>query len=449
MPWEVVKNYYRKVGFCIKSKFSSITRHNYVPMMLSFRSMKLVCKHCGHEIVNHDISGLSKKVRKALALEEKNKNPGDITIYLIYWRKNANNKWLKFPGLFYIGQTKRSTYERVYGTSGSHFIRAFTNPNCAIEHTIKRYGLNPVRAKKIFKINVLEIIPFQGSRKFTRKLANALEKFWIGFFHSQFYEFGRNIESGGSNVYKSIILPFAPLDEALYAASFLPRSGDFERRLYVCEKVGLRKTQNRILNNSLEFWYGFKSNRFIKALRLKRFEIIQNLVEQGYNVAYISKEINADRHDVVKWIENEIYRENYPDLPYKEIRKKVLAKSIIRYIRKGFTTPELLLKVFAGFQNTDAIKHFIRQNLGGWNNLINNYAPETDFWSIAKILLEKRKKKCELGESSEYTAVEFAHDLGSSANHTLAAIKYIKRKLNIKMTWLEIKNYLLYGKIPE
>lgn len=288
--------------------------------------MKIVCKHCGHKIINNNVSGLQKKVRKDLILMDKNKNMGDITIYLIYWRKDKMGSWLDFPGLFYIGQTKKTVEERVYGISSSHFFRAFKNPKCAIEYTIKKYSKNLEAAKKLFKAEPIQIVRYQGTKLLTRKLANMVEKFWIGYFHTQFNEFGRNIEPGGSKVYESIIIPFNFLDNALHEAGFLPRSGNIERKHYVYDKLGLKRTQNRIIDNSIKYWYGFKSKMFVKALRLKRIQIIKDLFERGYKLAYISTELNADRHDIKKWIENDLYKEKKILLPYKVLRNNILIK---------------------------------------------------------------------------------------------------------------------------
>lgn len=110
---------------------------------------------------------------------------------------------------------------------------------------------------------------------------------------------------------------------------------------------------------------------------------------------------------------------------------------------KGSTTPESLLKLLPGLQTTEAIKHIIRKNLGGWNNAIRTYAPKTDFWAIAKDLLEKRKALVTSGKASDYTVVEFAHALGSATTHSTSALKYIRRKLNTSITWEEIKKLIL------
>ena len=369
-PWEIVAYYFVNIGFCRKSSESSIIRHNYIPIKLLSNSMKLMCKHCGHELINNDISGLYKAKRLKLWELDQNKNSNDITIYLINWRKNQDDNYLKFPGLFYPGMTKKTAKERVYG-NGGHFYKAFNNPKTAIEYTIRKYGLNPVRAQKLFNVEVLQIVEDQGTKKDTQELANTIESFWIGFFHSQFYEFGRNIEPGGSLVRGSIILPFDSLDKALHEASKLPRIGDISRKPYVYDKLGMKETQNRILDNSIEFWYGFTLARFENAIRFKRFNIIKNLIEQGYKTAYISNEINADRHDIIRWIEGDIYKNRYIGLSYKEIRINLASDKIKNYVSEGYITPELLLSVLPGFENSDAIKHFIRRNLDGWNNLIN------------------------------------------------------------------------------
>ena len=444
-PWEIVDYYFDNIGFCKKSSESSIIRHNYIPTKFLSNSMKLTCKYCGHELINNDISGLYKAKRLQLWELDQNKNPDDITIYLINWRKNQDDKYLKFPGLFYPGMTKKTAKERAYG-NGGHFYKAFYNPKTAIEYTIRKYGHNPVKAQKLFNVEVLQIVEDQGSKKATQELANIIESFWIGFFHSQFYEFGRNIEPGGSIVRESIILPFESLDKALYEASILPRIGVISRKPYVYDKLGMRETQNRILDNSIEFWYGFTLARFENVIRSKRFTIIKNFIEQGYKTAYISNEINADRHDIIRWIEEDIYKNKYLGLSYKEIRIAIVSDKIKKFVSEGYTTPELLLNVLPGFENSDAIKHFIRRNLGGWNNLIATYAPKKDYWILAKNLFKQRKKEMELGRASDYTAVEFAQALGSNTDHTSSAIKFIRRRLVTDMNLLEIKNILLKKK---
>lgn len=409
--------------------------------------MKLVCKHCGHELFNDDVSGLSNVRRVQLWVDDQNKSQGDITIYYISWRKNQDDEWLSFPGLFYPGLTEKSAEERAFG-SGGHFYKAFNNPSTSIEHTIKKYGLNLERARQIFKVEVLQIVKYQGSKEATMELASKIEKFWIGYFHSQFYEFGRNIESGGSDVRESIILQFNILDNALKEACKLPRVGDIQRKQYVYNRVGLKETQNRILDNSIEFWYRFSECKFENAIRLKRFEIIKILFEQGYKAAYIADEINADRHDVVQWIIEDIYNDRYPGFDYKKIHKAVLSEKIISSVSNGRITPDQILEDLSGLVSVDAVKHHVRQNLGGWDNLINNYAPKEDYWIIAKSLLEHRQNEIKLGRASDYTAVEFAQALGSNTVHTSSAIKFIKRKLNTDMTWIEIRTYILSGVLP-
>ncbi|MFX1489826.1 MAG: hypothetical protein ACFFBI_11800 [Promethearchaeota archaeon] len=445
-PWSVVDFYYEKVGFCRRSLDSSIIRHNFLPVKLSTGNMKLICKYCGYELINNDISGIKREKRALLWDEDQNKEKGDITIYLISWHKDQNDNWLPFPGLFYSGQSKKTAKKRIYG-SGGHFAKAFSNPKMAIEYTIKKYGLNPERAQRLFKVHVLQIVRFQGTNKLTQELANKIESFWIGFFHSQFYEFGRNIEPGGSHVHKSIIISFEKLDKALYKASKLPRVGDINRKKYVYNKLGMKETQNRILDNSIEFWYGFTDARFESAIRFQRFNAIKRLFEKGYKAHYISNEINADRHDIVNWVE-EIYSDKYKELGYKKIRKAVLSEIIINYVSEGHITPESLLTVLPGFQNTEAIKHLIRTELGGWNNLIDNYALKEDYWIIAKKLLEQREKDIQKGKATDYTVVEFAQALGSTTTFSSAAIKYIRRKLKTNLGWNKLKDSILTKRLP-
>jgi len=269
--------------------------------------------------------------------------------------------------------------------------------------------------------------------------------FWIGFFHSNFYEFGRNIEPGGSAVRESVILPFDILDEALYEASKLPRLGDIHRKNYVYEKLNMKETQNHILDNSIEFWYGFTTWKFTNAIRMKRIEIIQALFEQAYIANYISNEIGADRHDIIELIEDEIYKDRTSD--YKRIRESVLKDKIKQYVAEGYITPSQILSVLPGFINTDAVKHFVRKNLEGWDKLINNYAPREDYWLIIKNLFDQKQEEVELG-GTDYSPVQLAQSLGSSTTNRGAAVKYIQRKLKTDMTWSELKMFFRSQRIP-
>ncbi|KKN48414.1 hypothetical protein LCGC14_0653110 [marine sediment metagenome] len=443
-PWEVVSYYFEKIGFCKRSQGSSIIRHNYIPVKLSSKSMKLICKHCGYELLNDDISGLSRARRAKLWQDDQTKAPGDITIYRISLKKDSHDKWIPFPGLFYPGLSTKSAEERTYG-NGGHFYKAFSNPQTAMEYTIRKYGVNRERAEKIFKLEVIQIIKYQGSEKLTMELANKVETFWIGFFHSNFYEFGRNIEPGGSDVHESIIIPFDQLDTALFEASKLPRVGDIRRESYVFKKLDMKETQQRILDNSIEFWYGFTKDKFINAIKLKRLEIIKDLFEKGFKAAYISKEINAERHDIVEWIEDEIYKDR--NLDYRRLRDQILTEKIIKYVAEGHITPGQILSVLPGFINTQAVKHLVRKRLGGWNTLISDYAPKENYWLIIKNLFDQKEREVELG-GAEYSAVELAQDLGSKATDRRAAVKYIRNRLNNDMTWTEIKNFFRNNKLP-
>jgi len=456
--WREVDHHYNKIKICRKSLKSSIVRHNYRFFRKGDKGV-LRCLYCGHKLVNDEFSkGYLNHSNKSK--EDKNKGFGDITIYRIYWYKKINEGFLKFPGLNYIGQTKNSAYKRILG-NGGHFNKAFNAPSTSIEHSIRKYGKNFEFAKKIFRFKIIQIVKFQGNwtliekikdsnkrkkmiekwKRITLELANKIEQFWIGFYHSQFYRFGRNILPGGRKTRDFASLNYNTLDNVLEEACVLPRF--VGRKDYVFERLNLNSTQNRILDNNIRRWYGIRKKPFETIIRKKRLNKIKELFEKGYKISDIAKSINADRSDIRKWLTSKIYNKKFPKKSTKEIRKKIISSKVRYYIGLGIKNPSDLLQKLPGFKNSETIKHFIRSNISSWYDLIDEFSPKKDYWNLTKKLIIKRYKKNLKFGKKFYTSVEFARILGSKANSSSAAIKYIKRKLNTELSWSEIIDQII------
>lgn len=72
----------------------------------------------------------------------------------------------------------------------------------------------------------------------------------------------------------------------------------------------------------------------------------------------IAKTLNADRHDVIKWLEVHIYGEKYPKLKYKNIQKVILSIEIKKCVKNGKITPNSILQDLTGFLTEQGIKYF-------------------------------------------------------------------------------------------
>ena len=143
-------------------------------------------------------------------------------IYRIYWTRDIENNRLNFPGLNYIGQTDRYPTDRY----NEHLNKAFRNPSQELDKLIRQYASDIEEARKIFRFELLQIINFQGDyfeingiidsaeRKGamkkalieTQMLTDKAEEYWIGLYHTQYKEFGKNIQKGGKLGSKGFII---------------------------------------------------------------------------------------------------------------------------------------------------------------------------------------------------------------------------------------------------
>ena len=224
-PAKIVNHYYDALGKCRRNSGSPIRRHNYIIIS----NQQISCVDCGYTILNPDVKESSLYLRKhQLENLDKNKQAGDMTIYRISVKrifKNGKLEWLPFPGLNYVGQTiytgeKRfkshitSAFGNDKNTEFGNFIIDITNNGLAQPNKKKAKSL----IKKILKVEILQIVRFQGeweairkiidhdelqkkikkADRVTEELANEVEKYWIGWYKTQYEEFGKNIEEGGS-----------------------------------------------------------------------------------------------------------------------------------------------------------------------------------------------------------------------------------------------------------
>jgi len=432
-PRDLVNHYFKEYGKCCFNRKLTKDRHNFILK----NNYTLLCPDCKKVLKNNEFSESVITMRNNdLKKLENSKSFGDITIYRVYFTRtlaNGKKEWLTFPGIGYEGQTINTIEERIYN---GHIKNAFDvkKKHTYFENTIKRNFIIKDIARRYIRFKILQIIRFQGdinaihnianpimkSEKLeeainsTQKLADNAEKFWIGYYKTQYKEFGRNIEVGGKENRITLIHP-VKLDEEIRNIAHIRRSrGPFEK---------LRKelnTTRRVLINNLLYYYGKSLKDITHNMLLKD---TQELFELGYVVKEIALKLrlegeleNASK-TISDWIRNEIYNERFPEKPnYRRIRDKILSEIIEKKVKEGCVTLKLLMQALPGFEvpgetrreKSWELKRFVINNLGGIKKLNKKYSkPKKDYLNDAiNIIKDYYKTKKRL------SAVKLAFELG-------------------------------------
>jgi len=303
------------------------------------------------------------------------------------------------------------------------------------ENSIKKNFIVKEIARKYIRIKILQIIRFQGDINMirnlenpnlkkeklegainsTQKLADNAEKFWIGYYKTQYKEFGRNIEEGGKENRMVLVDPVR-LDESIRKNMHVRRSrSPFEN---VRKELN---TTRAVLVNNIFCYYG-------KSLKDITHEMILKETKKLFELGYVAKDIdiklglegeieNASK-TVSDWIRNEIYNERFPEKPnYRRIRDKILSEIIEQKVREGCTTIKSLMIALPGFEvpgetireKSWEMKRFVANNLGGIKKLNKKYheKPKKDYLPDAiRIIKDYYKAKKRL------SAVKLAFELG-------------------------------------
>ena len=432
-PRDLVNHYFKEYGKCRFNRKLTKIRHNYILK----NKYTLLCPDCKKVLKNNEFSESVITMRNNdLKKLENSKSFGDITIYRVYYTRtlaNGKNEWLPFPGIGYEGQTIETAKERIYN---GHIKNAFDvkKKHTYFENSIKRNFIIKDIARRYIRIKILQIIRFQGDINViwnidnpimkrekleeainsTQKLADNAEKFWIGYYKTQYKEFGRNIEVGGKEN-RMVLIDAVKLDEEIRNIKHIRRNrSPFEK---------LRKelnTTRRVLINNLLYYYGKSLKDITHNMLLKD---TQELFELGYVVKEIALKLrlegeveNASK-TVSDWIRNEIYNERFPEKPnYRRIRDKILSEIIEKKVKEGCVTLKSLMDALPGFEvpgetireKSWELKRFVIINLGGIKKLNKKYSkPKKDYLTDAiSIIKDYYKTKKRL------SAVKLAFELG-------------------------------------
>lgn len=462
--------------------------------------IKLKCMHCHTTLSNNDLRGLSKNRKSRMWLEQDNLGPEDIVIYRYFWIKNATGSFIF--GRNYIGQSTLHAKRRVFGTDGPIHL-AFKRPEFRIHTMIRKDFLvdnHDKFRKKIelamahIKIEVLQIIKFQGdlseikslsqsdperfetelneAREKTKHLADNAEKFYIGLFHSQFYQFGGNVEEGGRRGGRGTRI----LREEVVKKAMRKVCLQFNKpKRKFAELLGLEyPSQEGIIDNNLKFWYNVEDWPFISAAKIEKENIILELFHKGYRGVYLESKLKTlgTQDQVIKVTNDYIadtlkhkFSEKYPGLPAYDIFVEEMKIKIIRLVKEGYNSYYSLLSQLPGFSPrdvdrtkfsgesdyrdriTDNIKNFIITKMGGITHLIDLYCPKPNYWHLARAII---RQKGTTRRQLYFTAMNFAKEIGL-VHHEYTSTGSLSKKINqtFKMTWKELKKFILTGSLPD
>ncbi|TFF69014.1 MAG: hypothetical protein EU516_01800 [Promethearchaeota archaeon] len=435
-PCLLVNHYFEKVKKCRTTSNSTKVRHNYHVI----DKQTLYCPNCDKSLINKESNeskiNLTKKELRDL---DESKNFGDITIYRISINRSFADgalKWLKFPGINYVGQTVETARNRCFR---GHIKKAFDpkKKHTYIEHSIKRNFQSKKLAHNFIKTEVIQIVRFKGdineiremsnqelkkkkleeALELTQKAADKAERFWIGFYKTQFKEFGRNIDEGG-RINKLVLLDPRKLHQEISNIMHIRRNqGPFK---LLRKKLG---TTRAILKNNLSIYYGKPLKEIKHDMLIKE---TKRLFKLGYLAEKIAKELKLEGQienstkTVSNWIRYEIYNDRFPDCPsYRRIRDAILSEIIIDKVKEGHKSYKSLLKDLPGFkvpgetfrQKSWELKRFVGKNLGGLKKLLKEYNEfyQKEYLKDAiKIIRELNKEK------KEISATLLAEELGFS-----------------------------------
>lgn len=502
LPWIDVSHYFTKIGICRRSSDSEFVRHNYEVN----DDGNLTCIHDNHSLDSPYVRCKSDIIRrrrekKDLLKAEEFKAPGDITIYRMYWTKNGIHIWLPFPGFGYNGQTIEMAKDRVFRSDG-HIRLSFRRPQHEIHRLIKENFPNEKLAKKYIKYEVLKIIKFQGNwqkfeeiedddkrkeeiekaHKKTQDLADLVEKFWIGFYHYQYPEFGGNYEEGGSDHGRSFeVFPYETINDILNNVIYFSIFAGPKRIL--TKELGLNyPTQEGKIDVNIQYWYGTKN--FMEIYHKKQYKVIRELFEKGYSVQgiaeYFNKKAGSHKSPNIEYFSDVLKQKiftRFPEDTYiRKIQAEILLPIIIKYMKKGYDSYLSLLEVLPGFdRDIDEIKSelvesgkysmpeeipthkinekrshriqgFFRTYYGPISELKKKYGLERSREQLWEGAVRLIKEKGSMRGQNEFTKTDFLEEMNLPAKSGFR--KVCNTYFGVDYNWMEFKRLVLAGKLP-
>ncbi len=379
--------------------------------------------------------------------------------------------------------SKKTGEDRLYNSGGGHIYQAYRETRTDFEKLIQDYGrsagitdFDDPKFRKMFKIQILEIVRFQGDQETTKILANEKEGFWIGFYHAQYREFGQNTAPQGGFLKYLPEISKAELDAAIDKLKYISKQQSPLKILY--ELIGLKPSQEDSVNKILKATYLHEKNPLMTEIKERQLKFIKDLVEKGYRSGKIAKIFNrlADQElwsisqsisqykkggihkSTISERIKEIYKDIYPNMQAKYICIEITKNRIESLVSQGYASYSDLIIFFPAFQDHQdpsnpqsykRLKDFVVSHFtGALRGLKNKYSVKpisTKSKLFRSVYFPKALRLIRYYEKNSiaYTQAELFENLDIQLSYHS---KLFKRKFG--MTFTQYKQFALTGLLP-
>ncbi len=293
--------------------------------------------------------------------------------------KELGNKFLVSSQLSYVGQTIEHATDRYNGHLETSIYDSMSKKRSWFENIMHKYAEYSghdtpseiaSHIRDLFEIEVLQVIKAQETNEITQKLGGQAEKFWIGWTHSQFEEFGFNYEEGGRTGRMTFrrIDPIL-LNDIIEQSLLIPKKD--KPWQWVIRQLPLGEVA--ITKNIKEVYKKYGVNSYMDIRYLKLADRIKLLSEHGYEQWEIGLVLGAqgesptgsfgtpERSRVSRQLRR-WFAELHDNIDFASWQEELISNRMKALIERGYITPSELATHFEGM-NTDEVFNFLSNHL--------------------------------------------------------------------------------------
>jgi hypothetical protein len=211
----------------------------------------------------------------------------------------------------YIGQTIQTIEERFKQELTAAYTKGSTEYNYPYSRALRKYlGKDLTIDQALERSKQLGIYPQLWQVCADQNDVDNAERFWIGYFHAQYHEYGYNILKGGQGVPREPrIIPFEFLEEAFEEGLFIEGKSLVKENVLIYlnkykKDYGIDYSiTEHILDNSIRAYYG-DSYTFSQIKQEQISETLALYLKWGYKPSEIKSELKiAENEDTISnWI---------------------------------------------------------------------------------------------------------------------------------------------------
>lgn len=397
---------YDKSWNCTRGAKSDVERHNY--KILNKKTLE--CVNCGKILVNEYLEHSRVQIKNSelyYFLQKASQNnlvfgKKPIIIYKINFSSlNSNFQCLDYPSKSYIGQTvdytinnQKVQIKRMQRHINEAIPQYGGNSLDDIFHrVIRKYSNNnKENAQQIFRIHIWQICLNQVEADFA-------EEFWIGWFKTQFIEFGWNIEPGGlTSPTSTRKVDPVELDLAIKESLKIPILDSPVE--YIAKKLNV---EIHTIGRSIGYYYRDDDGKPLKYWDLRKQylkPLMELYIRQGYSKREIGPKIglSGDPQDAIQRYIREFYAEGES---FTDIRRKFLIEVIQNLICFGYTKHKGIATHIPGL-SARTVQDYVIKYLGGMTKAIIDCFDRPRAIIFIKMGLSRQEICEKLGYSKEF-----------------------------------------------